>query len=262
MPHGRSLGGVAPEQIFLVWHAPHAHRCLTMAWRFLEDAQEMTRRAEPSVSGVTMDSERYYGGCATHLRNACIAHFGDPREVPDDELMGFVTAMRHASAHTKQDNIRSHIRNFDLTWDPATKTGEFLLAVGMQWRASPDDKEFAPSLASFLAKHDGNPYLALHAAMRTIAGWIDKPLDADFEALVDAPAGDLLIHQPIHSEAAYRQLERMVQGRVDWEVDPGNLRVSFGRMTSPRKWKASRRRLPGGAPPSRQPPSRTAPRKR
>jgi hypothetical protein len=208
-----------------------------MAWRFLEDARDMTTRQAPSVSAITMGSERYYGGCATHLRNACIAHFGDPRKVRDQELMGFVTAMRHASAHTKQDNVRSHIRNFDLTWNSSLKRGEFLLAVGIQWRAIGADQEYASAMASYLAKHGGNPFLALHAATRTIAGWISKPLDNDFEELLKAPMGDMIIRQEIKSLAAYHQIERMVQGRIDWKVDPEDLTVTFGRMTQPRLWK-------------------------
>lgn len=235
--------------MYLVWHAPPAPRCVTMAWRFLEDARDMTKRESPSVGIVTMDSERYYGGCATHLRNACIAHFGDPRKAPDQELMGFVTAMRHASAHTKDDNVRSHIRTFDLTWDPSRKIGAFLLAVGMQWRAIAADREYSHAMASFLAKHQGNPFLALHAATRIISGWIDKPLDQDFEDLVKAPVGDVIIRQEIKSLAVYNQVERMVQGRVDWEVDPQQLTITFGQLNRPRQWRPPARK-PKRAPAS------------
>lgn len=189
------------------WHA-------VFAQAFLEDVYRL-RTAEMSGDTRMWHVSRLLGACATNLRNACEAKFGALRLAPDQDLMWFVTAARHLSAHGGNGGASVNVREFNINWSNQKRSGwaEAPSHVTIDFDQLGDlPKDAREKADRFFRVHGDRMYPALYDATRQVAEWTGVPLDEDFEAIGGADHGEVMLRMPLRSVSEKDRIVRATKG--------------------------------------------------
>lgn len=194
------------------------------AWAFLEDVYRLRTAA---VGGETRawHCSRYLGACATNLRSACEAQFGRGDQLPDEDVMWFITKARHASAHGAAGGLMLDPNSIRVKWNDKERNGwvEATTTLIMRFDTSAEPDGAYARAQAYLESHGGKLFPALHAATRTVAEWTGTTLDSDFESIGHEDHAACTIRLPLRS---MQQRDRFIQasrGYGAFEVDLGQL---------------------------------------
>jgi hypothetical protein len=193
------------DRLFVSFESPPSHRYFVSAWMFLEDAvARATKEANPLKRVFHL--QRLLGPCATNLRMACEAHFGDLAAVPEPRLMWFLTAARHVSAHPVNEPGRGMVQAAHLQWNNASNKGiiETEIVMDIDLSASKLKPEFQLLAKEYLAGHGNDLFLALHAAAQAVALWVGEKVDEDFHALRRSSVGRFTMRVPVDDAKSWR----------------------------------------------------------
>jgi hypothetical protein len=182
------------------------------AWNCLEDADRVAQR-EKDATQQWLHIERYLCLAAVSLRSAMDARFNDFHKVPDQEMMAFVTAARHTSAHASSGTAHSRARNLQLGWNQAADEGyveaEIVISLNTK-EAKLSSPQLRDGALRYLNRRNGDFYRALHDATRQAAAWCNVQLNDDFERLGQATVGIVKIKIPVKDKATMNEMLRTV----------------------------------------------------
>lgn len=213
------LGPTGSGDVQLVVSNAPAQRYAIWAWSFLEDAERAMER-EKNPAQRLLHVERYLSMAAVSLRSACEAHWhGNWNDVPDQALMNFVTAARHLTAHAADTPSHANPTRIHLQGEPQGGYFESEVILTLETAAAKlPSRQKQDEAKRYLARHDGNLFKALHAAVRRVAGWLGVDLDDDFERLGNANIGTIRFRVPFRDRAHFESIRDAIQEGRDFEL--------------------------------------------